>query len=97
MFGTKKNNIRNIGEPVSRRLLRNAYRGEYTPSTSLGFGLVRQPAVFTTTLIEPNWVYTSTENATMQTFDVQLLYGDTSEKVENAAGHPVQFTIIASP
>ena len=86
-----------IGEPVSRRLLRCAYPGLKSPQQALGVGLMRQSSVFTTTLIEPNWVYTSTENATMQTFDVQLLYGDTSEKVENVAGHPVQFTIIASP
>ena len=97
IFGGIKNGLNDIGEPVSRRLLRCSYPGIYSPQPALGFGLMRQSAVFTTTLIEPNWVYTSVENATMQTFDVQLLYGDTSNKVETSAGHPVQFTLIASP
>ena len=97
IFGGKKNGVHDIGEPVSRRLLRCAYPGSYSPQPALGVGLMRQSAVFTTTLIEPNWVYTSVENATMQTFDVQLLYGDTSEKLETSAGQPVQFTLIASP
>ena len=97
IFGGIKNGVHDIGEPVSRRLLRCNYTGEKSPSTALGVGLMRQSAVFTTTLIEPNWVYTSVENATMQTFDIQLLYGDTSEKVESSTGQPVQFTLIASP
>ena len=48
-------------------------------------------------MIQPNFIYTSTENATMQTFDVRLMWGDTSETVESISPNPVQFSIIASP
>jgi hypothetical protein len=63
----------------------------------LGVGKLREPAVFTASMIEPNWVYTSTEDATVQTFDIQLLWGDTCDRVTDVTGHPVQFSIIASP
>ena len=62
-----------------------------------GTGPFRRSAVFTVSLIEPNFIFTSTENATMQTFDVRLMWGDTSEEVRGIAGNPVQFSIIASP
>ena len=64
---------------------------------AFGVGRLRQPAVFTSSMIDPNWVYTSTVENTIQTFDVQLLWGDTCEAVTDVAGHPVQFSIIASP
>ena len=62
-----------------------------------GIGPHRQPSVFTVSLIRPNFIYTSVENATMQTFDVRLMYGDTSETVQGTSGNPVQFSLIASP
>ena len=69
--------------------------GEY--GAGFGIGRFRQSAVFTVSLVEPNFVYTSVENATMQTFDIQLMWGDTSEPVDCRAGNPVQFSMIASP
>ena len=65
--------------------------------SGFGTGPYRRSAVFTVSLIEPNFIFTSTENATMQTFDVRLMWGDTSEEVRGIAGNPVQFSIIASP
>ena len=62
-----------------------------------GNGRFKESPVFTVSLIEPNFIFTSTENSTMQTFDVRLMWGDTSEEVEGVAGNPVQFSIIASP
>jgi len=48
-------------------------------------------------MIEPNWIWCTVEDSTVQTLDVQLAWGDTSESVANEAGNPVQFSIIASP
>ena len=62
-----------------------------------GAGPFKRSAVFTVSLIEPNFIFTTMENATLQTFDVQLMWGDTSEKVRGISGNPVQFSIIASP
>ena len=63
----------------------------------LGIGHRRDAACFCSTMILPNWVFTSTEEATIQTFDIQLLWGDTCDLVTDITGHPVQFSIIASP
>ena len=63
----------------------------------LGLGMFRQSSVFTVSLIEPNWLFTSMENATVQTLDVQMLFGDTSEPMDSVAGQPAQFSIIVSP
>ena len=60
-------------------------------------GLYRQDPVFTASLVEPNWIFTSTENATMQTFDVRLMWGDTSQTVNSISPNPMQFSIVASP
>ena len=68
-----------------------------TYNSGFGIGQYRQSSVFTVSLIEPNYVFTSVENATMQTFDVRLMWGDTSEQVDGIAGNPVQFSLIASP
>ena len=62
-----------------------------------GCGLYRQAQVFTASMITPNWIYTSTSDSTIQTFDIQILWGDTSEEVDASVGNPVQFSIIASP
>jgi hypothetical protein len=48
-------------------------------------------------MILPNWVFTSTVENTIQTFDIQLLWGDTCDAVTDIVGQPVQFSIIASP
>ena len=78
-----------------QRSSQNAYAG----SLQGGFGLgpFRASSVFTVSLIEPNYVYTSVENATIQTFDVRLMWGDTSEDVVGVAANPVQFSLVASP
>ena len=65
--------------------------------SGFGAGLFRQAQVFTSSMITPNWIYTSTADSTIQTFDIQLLWGDTSEQVDASVGNPVQFSIIASP
>ena len=65
-------------------------------SAGFGAGADRVSPVFTTSMIEPNYIYTQTTDSTIQTFDVQLLWGDTSEPVHNYTGQPVQFSIIAS-
>ena len=72
-----------------------AYAGQL--QAGFGCGLHRQSPVFTVSLVEPNYIFTSVENATMQTFDVRLMWGDTSEEVRGLAGNPVQFSLIASP
>ena len=65
--------------------------------SGFGTGLFRQAQVFTSSMITPNWIYTSTTDSTIQTFDIQILWGDTSEEVDASVGNPVQFSIIASP
>ena len=90
---------RHTFEAGARKRLRSNFNpGANVPrKTAFGVGRLRQSSCFTTTLIEPNWLFTSTENVTMQTVDVQLMFGDTSETVQTIVGQPVQFTIIASP
>ena len=95
--GTSANGDRNSIEAGARKRLRSNYPADASKSPAFGVGLWRQSSCFTTTLIEPNWLYTSVENVTMQTVDAQLMFGDTSETVETQTGQPVQFTIIASP
>lgn len=72
-----------------------AYGGEQ--AAGFGTGPFRHSSVFTVSMIEPNFVYTSTENVTIQTFHLRLLWGDTSEIVEGESPNPVQFTLVASP
>ena len=89
----------NISKPVApgRKYPRARFdQEEAAPSKSFGIGAYRQSSVFITFMIEPNWIYTSTENATLQTFDVKLMWGDTSEPVDSVTAQPVQFTVIAS-
>ncbi len=66
------------------------------PCAGFGAGMTRINPVFTTSMIEPNWIYTQTSDSTIQTFDVELLWGDTSEPIHTSNGHPVQLSIIAS-
>jgi hypothetical protein len=66
-------------------------------SSGFGQGPFRRSPVFTVSMIEPNWIFTTMENATVQTFDIQLLFGDTSDPIDASAGNPVTFSIIASP
>ncbi len=61
------------------------------------YGPYRQSSTFTTSMIEPSWLFTEIENATMQTFDCQLLWGDTSEEVQATPGQPFQISLICSP
>ena len=66
-------------------------------SAGFGTGNYKQSSVFTVTMIEPNWIWCTVEDSTVQTLDVQLAWGDTSESVAVVSGNPVQFSIIASP
>ena len=81
-------NLRNIRSDKT-------YVGKYQRGTRAGPG--RSSSVFTMSLIEPNYIYTQTENITMQTIDLQLLFGDTSEIVNAESPQPVQLSLIASP
>ncbi len=62
-----------------------------------GHGPFRHSPMFTTSMIEPNWLFTEIENATMQTFDCQLLWGDTNEEVDAITAQPFQISLICSP
>ena len=64
---------------------------------AFGQGDVRASPVFTTAFTDPQFIYTSTENATIQTFDVKVMFGDTSDLIHSVCGHPIQFSLIASP
>jgi len=66
------------------------------PGAGFGIGMNRVNPVFTTSMIEPNYIYTQTSDSTIQTFDIEMLWGDTSEPVYASNGHPVQLSIIAS-
>ena len=72
--------------------------GIYNGKFQRGFkaGPAREPSVFTMSMVMPNYIYTQTENLTMQTIDLQLLFSDTSEVVEADAPQPVQISLIAS-
>ena len=66
-------------------------------SAGFGTGNFKQSSVFTVSMIEPNWIWCTVEDSTVQTLDVQLAWGDTSETVETESGNPVQFSIVVSP
>ena len=65
------------------------------PKSEKQFGTMESPT-FTVSMIDPNWIYTNVPNSTLQTIDVQLMWGDTSENVTDIGPYPVQFTVIAS-
>ena len=91
---------RNRNHSVVRKYARHLRGdGQLQDTINLGFGRgsLRASPVFTIAMIEPNWIFTTVENSTVQTFDVHLLFGDTSEPVETVDGHPTTFSIIASP
>ncbi len=90
------NNVSKLVAPGRKYPRARFDQEEAAPTKSFGIGAYRQSSVFTTSMIEPNWIYTSTENATLQTFDVKLMWGDTSEPVDAVTAQPVQFTVIAS-
>ncbi len=85
------------GKPLMRRFPRGDMNHALAQGSGFGTGPYSKSPVFTVSLIEPNFIFTSTENSTMQTFDIRLMWGDTSEPVEGIAGNPVHFSIIASP
>ena len=68
-----------------------------TNSEAFGVGKYKTSPVFTVSMIEPNWIHTTVSDATVQTLDIQLAWGDTSESVVTQTGNPVQFSIICSP
>ena len=84
--------------PTTRKRARCTPRTTLGGNASSGFGtgLHRANPCFTTSMIEPNYIYTQTTDSTIQTFDIELLWGDTSEPVQEFNGHPVQLSIIAS-
>jgi len=82
-------------EAACRKFLYGDRSGGGSPG--FGTGLLRQAPTFTVSMIEPNWLYTSMENTTVQTLDVQLLWGDTSETVDAEQGQPAQFSVIVAP
>ena len=65
------------------------------PRSDKQFGTLEAPT-FTVSMIDPNWLYTDVPNSTLQTIDIKLLWGDTSENVPDRAANPVQITLIAS-
>ena len=84
--------------PAHKRYEReNDYRAIGRANGGFGNGLTRMSSVFTMSMIEPNYIYTQTENITMQTIDLQLLFGDTSELVKGRSPQPCQISLIASP
>ena len=70
------------------------------PRSAKQFGLsgesMTQAPTFTVSMIDPNWLYTDVPNSTVQTLDVQVMWGDTAENVSDDSPYPVQFTLIAS-
>ena len=58
-------------------------------------GAVSEAPTFTVSMIDPNWIYTDVPNSTLQTLDVVLMWGDTSENVVGASAYPVQVTLVA--
>ena len=92
----------NIGRHINFQNVAPAHKLPYRGrnglgSQSFGNGNFRLSQVFTVSLIEPNWIFCQVENSTVQTLDVQMLWGDTSDAVEAVQGNPTQFSIIASP
>ena len=61
----------------------------------LAKGLIQDPC-FTVSMITPTWIYTEVPNSTVQTLDVQLMWGDTSQNVNDSCPIPCQFTMLAS-
>ena len=86
-----------IFRDATRRYLRGSGQRGGASSQGYGTGHRKQSSVFTVSMIEPNWIHCTVEDSTVQTLDVQLAWGDTSEPVNTDAGNPVQFSIIASP
>ena len=74
-------------------------RAVHVPENSRAFGRgnFRLPADFTVSMIEPSWIYTTVTDATVQTLNFQVSWGDTQECIDETSGQPSQFTIIASP
>ena len=59
-------------------------------------GFSTSPA-FTVSMITPMWIYTDVPNSTVQTLDVQLMWGDTSENIVTGFSvQPFQISLIAS-
>ena len=59
--------------------------------------LNRKSPVFTVSLIQPNWLYTQMDNATVQSMNIKLLWGDTGTPVNARCGNPTQASFIIAP
>jgi len=68
------------------------------PREDKQFGMqqVVEAPTFTVSMIDPNWIYTDVPNSTLQSLNCLLMWGDTSENVEDTCANPVQFSMIAS-
>ena len=66
------------------------------PRKRFGNGVVSAAPTFTVSMITPMYIYTDVPNATVQTLDVQLMWGDTAQNVDDTASEPCQFSLIAS-
>ena len=71
---------------------------EKRPRDDKQFGLeqMQESPTFTVSMIDPNWIFTDVPNSTIQSLDIQLLWGDTNTNVTDVVAQPVQFTLIAS-
>jgi hypothetical protein len=67
------------------------------PRKKFGDGHVASSSpTFTVSMITPMWIYTDVPNSTVQTLDVQLMWGDTAKNVDDATAEPCQLSLIAS-
>ena len=69
---------------------------EASPRKKFGNGNFSSSPSFTVSMITPSWIYTDVPNSTVQTLDVQLMWGDTARNIVDIVAQPCQFSIIAS-
>jgi len=71
---------------------------EKRPRDNKQFGLeqMQESPTFTVSMIDPNWIFTDVPNSTIQSLDIQIMWGDTNTNVTDVVAQPVMFTLIAS-
>ena len=83
-----------FGDPLTQTA-----QGHKAPRSSRQFGLtgesMTEAPTFTVSMIDPNWIYTDVPNSTVQSIDVVIMWGDTSENVSGSSAYPVQVTLVA--
>ena len=60
-------------------------------------GFRRESGVFTVSMIQPQYVHTQMDDATIQTIDVRLLWGDTATPCFTSTSLPTQASFIVGP